>query len=133
MKLKIKITYEVLTTTRMCGIDDFMLEDSENCGNSRNCAITYACRKLFTGCVTGGDAIYLESGDTIANLPKIASDFIKRFDKATSDERVNIKPFEFEIELTKEALDLITIDEITKVLETSTTLEAVQILGWASY
>jgi len=36
-----------------------------------------------------------------------------------------MKPFEFEVELTEEAIELITIDEITKVLETSSTLEAV--------
>jgi len=61
----------------------------------------------------------------IANLPASAKDFIVLFDKATPVERVKMKPFEFEVELTEEAIELITIDEITKVLETSSTLEAV--------
>ena len=37
-----------------------------------------------------------------------------------------MKPFEFEVELTKEALELITIDKITEVLKDSTTLEVVK-------
>jgi len=128
MKLKIKITKEVLEATKMCGTKDFMLKDSIGYSQSGNCAVTYACRKLFLNCYTS-DKIYIcdEYGQVtkIASLPQIAMDFVWLFDRVTSEKRVKMKPFEFEIELTKEALDLITIDEITKVLETSTTLEIV--------
>ena len=122
MKLRIKITKEVLNATSMCGVD------STNGSYSKNCAITYACRKLFPKSLTASSGIYMIYRDEtiiIAILPKIAEDFIARFDKATPTQRVQMKPFEFEIKLTKEVLDSITIDEITEVLETSTTLEAV--------
>ena len=128
MKLKIKITQEVLEATKMCGVSVFKLEGSKNDSNGHNCAITYACRKLFPKCVTGVSIVSMEYGDeliTIADLPASASRFIRKFDNSIPEQRVKMKPFEFEIELTKGALDLITIDEITKVLETSTTLEAV--------
>jgi hypothetical protein len=127
MKLKIKITQEVLEATKMCGTKGFMLKGSKYESSAHNCAITYACRKLFINCVTVSSGIYMIYGETtkIADLPRNATNFIKRFDKAIPEQRVKMKPFEFEIELTKEALDLITIDEITKVLETSTTLEIV--------
>ena len=128
MRLKIKITKEVLEATKMCGTKGFMLEGSRNHFDSQNCAITYACRKLFPNCYTRKYNIYIGKGNEeiiIADLPQIAIDFISVFDKATPVERVKMKPFEFEVELIKEALDLITIDEITKILETSTTLEVV--------
>jgi hypothetical protein len=129
MKLKIKITKEVLNATKMCGIDKFKLKGSEDNENSSNCAITYAFRKLFPKCITEETRVILyndvDETITIAGLPNIVFDFILLFDGATPNERVKMKPFEFEIELTKEALELITIDEITKVLETSTTLEVV--------
>ena len=130
MKLKIKITQEVLNATKMCGTKGFMLKGSKYEGSASNCAITYACRKLFPNCLTS-NKIYMREDEShrshikviVANLPASAKDFIFRFDDATPEERVQMKPFEFEVELTKEALDLITIDKITKVLETSTTLE----------
>ena len=128
MRLKIKITQEVLETTKMCGIKDFMLKGNEYKSSAHNCAITYACRKLFPNCYTVSCGIYMIYGDEsiiLADLPDSASRFILRFDKATPEKRVRMKRFEFEIELTKEILDLITIDEITEVLETSTTLEVV--------
>jgi len=127
MKLRVKITKEVLETTKMCGIKGFMLKGSEYISSTHNCAITYACRKLFPNCYTVSSGIYMinkyDELITIADLPASASRFIRKFDKAIPEQRVKMKPFEFEIELTKGALDLITIDEITKVLETSTTLE----------
>jgi hypothetical protein len=128
MKLKIKITQEVLEATKMCGLDGFKLKGSEYEGSAHNCAITYACRKLFPNCHTISCGIYMIYGDeitTIAYLPRNAINFIERFDRATPTQRVKMKPFEFEVELIKEVLDLITIDEITKILETSTTLEMV--------
>jgi len=126
MKLKIKITQEVLEATKMCGINKFMLEDSTNDTKNQNCAITYACRKLFPDCCTGLTQIFGKFDDfEIANLPKKATDFIEQFDTSTPEERVKMKPFEFEVELTEEVLDLISIDQITKVLEKSTTLEIV--------
>ena len=128
MKLKIKITQEVLEATKMCGIDRFILKGSISFSYSQNCAITNACRELFPNCFTLDKIYMINKYDyriTIANLPVCATNFIDQFDKATSEERVKMKPFEFEIELTEEALDLISIDQITKVLETSTTLKVV--------
>jgi len=128
MRLKIKITKEVLEATKMCGLDGFKLKGSEYEGFASNCAITYACRKLFPNCLTSNKIFMWDEYHIkvrIANLPASAKDFIVSFDEATPEQRVQMKPFEFEVELTSKALDLITIDEITKVLKTSTTLEVV--------
>ena len=128
MKLKIKITQEVLNATKMCGLFGFKLKGSIGYIAASNCAVTYACRELFPKCYTLLNYIHMGYGDekiTIADLPTSASNFILQFDEATPNDRLNMKPFEFEIELKEEAIELISIDEITKVLETSTTLEAV--------
>lgn len=124
MKLLIKITKEVLEATKMCGINNSDIISS--------CAISYACRKLFPKCFTNGGIIgivgknnKLQDITIIATLSKEAMQFICLFDVNTPEDRVKMKPFEFEIELTKEALDLITINEITEVLKESTTLEVV--------
>lgn len=124
MKLKIKITKEVLEATKMCGIGDFKLPGSKTNIVSFNCPITYACRKLFPTCSTCLDDIRDKDGSLlIALLPQEAINFIRNFDNSSPKERIEMEPFEFEVELTQEALDLISIDEITEVLKESTTLE----------
>ena len=47
MKLLIKMTEEVLRTTALCGQGGFKLESSNSENVDANCAVTYACRKLF--------------------------------------------------------------------------------------
>jgi len=121
MKLKILITKEVLEATKMCSID------TPHLAVGYNCAIAYAIRKIFPEAWT--DLFYVKNGFgkniQLFTLPDEATQFIKEFDKATPEDRVNMKPFDFEVELTDAALDLISIDEITEVLKDSTTLEVV--------
>jgi len=130
MKLRIKITKEVLETTKTCGLacssNSLKLKSSETTKQGENCAVTYIFRELFPTCITGMDAIYTEYGEkaiTIAHLPVSVSEFIQLFDTSSPNKRARIKPFDFEIELTEEALELITIEEVVEVLKTSTTLE----------
>jgi len=108
----------------MCGYG-LILEGNLHTIKSHNCAITYACRKLFPNCSTSLSNIYGKLYLNIGHLPDEAKKFIIEFDKTSPEDRVRIKPFEFEIELTQKAIDTININEAKEILKNINTLELI--------
>jgi len=143
MKLKIKITQEILEASKFCMNETYSASVSRI---GQNCAIGKAIYALF------GDKSWVFN-DKIAIFPngftfkpnffypktdivegehidiKLSFDitfFIEKFDKLSPKERVKIKPFEFEIDVPNEVVDLIGINQVYKVLSENThTLEPV--------
>lgn len=120
MKLKIKITKDVLFKTMYC---------THNKATT-NCAIAYAIRDIFPHSITSCRSIYPlhqlggDVEDIQISLPKEAQDFIRVFDKLaeTPKQRKGIRPLDFEIEIPLSVIDHINIDDIYK----SETLELVK-------
>lgn len=129
MKLNVEITKEILNR-------------SANCSGSvgLNCAIGLAIYEIFGGrSWVETDLIVIqknkiEEGDimlkanTVAEieLPQEAQDFIADFDQFKPGQRKEMQPFSFEIDVPDEVIEMINIDEIYKVLETSTCLKLVE-------
>ena len=129
MKLKIKVTKDILKESSMCGVG--LQYGSEGFGQhmQSNCAITKACRDLFPGCYT---TVLNIKNDLFGNLwsidlPEIAQRFIYKFDLSTPEERIFMPELEFEVELTDEVLAAINIEEAREALKNSTTLELIEV------
>lgn len=123
MKLKIKVTKEILEATKNCGVDGFKLPNAKNGAPAYNCAITLACQEIFPNCSTAPVAIWLGVGlfDEIL-LPTIAREFIYKFDNLKPEERVLLEPIEFEVDLPESIIDNININD----LKNSKTLEIIK-------
>lgn len=120
MKITIKITKEVLTRAAMCGIKNKFGE---------NCAIALAIRDISTGAVVTYTEIfwdYYGPSEDESPLPVIAQDFISAFDKSTPEERIEMRPFSFEVDFPDSMIDKIGIDEAKRIIEQSETLEIAQ-------
>ena len=129
IKLEISITQDILNR-------------SSNCVNNvgQNCAIGLAIFEIF-GAKSWVEAdqilisnvdynegdIFL-SGNVIAKieLPRIAQSFIHTFDINLPHERKRMAAFAFEIDVPENVIEMINIEEIYKVLETSTCLKLVE-------
>jgi hypothetical protein len=127
MKLKIKVTKEILEKTKLCktGYTAFS-----------NCAIAVAVRDLFPKAFVsesyifplpkGSEGAAYTDGSYAIALPQISKDFIRKFDMSNPSKRVLMDEIEFEISvhdyIIEEAVD---ITEITKLLENHPTLEIV--------
>lgn len=129
MKLEISITQDILNR-------------SANCASfpGQNCAIGLAIFEIF-GAKSSVDVCEivilnkdLYEGNAILrleviaqiSLPIKAQEFIDKFDDSLPHERKLMTPFTFEIEIPDNVIEMINIDEIYKVLETSTCLKLVE-------
>lgn len=140
MKILIKVTKEIIAQTAMCGISD----DLKNIAS--NCAIAVAVRDLIPDALVLDDyEICCSRLDTIITLPPVAEKFIIQFDgilvravtgrdivsqielitKQVIEERMRLQPVEFEVDLPDEFIDLISIDEVKRIVNASPTLELV--------
>ena len=119
MKLKIKVTKEILKKSMWCG--------TEKCQQwtTQSCAIALAVRDIFPNAHVGGTYIAITHFDKISiiNLPYKATRFIKTFDflKNLPKMRLQLPEFDFEIEIPEGLINEINIDDILK----SETLELV--------
>ena len=124
MKILIKITKEVLEKTKMCN------EEGKN-APATSCAIAYAVRDIFPKAWVERTRILINGwyggGDTQSLLPFKAIAFIEDFDDSTPEERVNMNPFSFEIDVPDSVINEIGIGQVYKVLSESKTLEYVAI------
>lgn len=146
MKIQINITKEVLFMTRYCGhvpVAGEKFFQNNHCdyiiGNrlslNNNCAITYAVQKLFPYAATSPVAIYFFKNHPelyrnfycYAFIPLYVSEFIKKFDYATTEERLRMQPFSFQIKIPEKVIDLIGINEIHKELKESSTMDLVEL------
>jgi len=122
MKLKIKITREILRQSMMCGttgITDI----------NKNCAISLAIRDIMPDAVVecdyinpfpkyypGTSVLIYDSETTTIVLPKRAKDFITRFDAKYSEpkKRLRMTLIDFEITLPNSVIETINISDIHK-------------------
>lgn len=130
-------------------INQQVLEHSKNCtpyGNpsetrvGQNCAIGKAIYDLFgdlswvsseeieifkDGVMFNERGLFTRKADWLIKLPFSARDFIGRFDELSPEQRVKMKPFDFEINIPNAVIRLISLEEIYKVLADSQTLSLV--------
>jgi hypothetical protein len=126
MKLKIKVTKEILRKSAMCG-EACELEMIQSELQS-NCSIALACQKIFPNCAVKRHSIassYKNSHWSIL-LPEIATAFIDHFDNTTPFKRLLMPELEFEVELNEDVLAAINIEEAREALKNSTTLELIE-------
>jgi hypothetical protein len=148
MKLKIKVTREIICQAALCGkTDEYKILEGGTKLITENCAIAVAIRELFPEASVGGERIYpwgyghfssnmmcaektgygyIYQTENSILLPPVAQEFIRAFDTASVWQRVDeMEPVEFEINIPSTILDKITIDDLTRVTETSEFLEVV--------
>lgn len=123
MKIKIKVTKDVLRRSMMCGVNGGLI--------SKNCGIAVAVQEIFPNCQVTYDGdfghlpvIYL-GWERKIKLPKEAEDFMKAFDKLeeTPSERLNLPEISFDIDVPDNIIQSIGISQVYKVLSESKTLE----------
>lgn len=132
MKLKIKVTKEILEKSKMCGIGGWKHPDALHKLPTQNCAISLACQEIFPQCDvsdridnTGRLVRGIDVSGWDIPLPEIATDFIKKFDRLSPEDRVKMQPIEFEVEVGEDVLACINIEEVKEALKTSKTLELI--------
>jgi len=118
MKIKIKVTKDILRRSMWCGTDKI--------GNDliiTNCAIALAVRDMLPDARVGVDSIYGHSPYFNIENSLDTRNFISSFGYLvdTPNQRLNLPEYEFEIELPAEVVDAIDIDDIYR----SETLEVV--------
>lgn len=116
MRILVKVTKDVLERSKMC--DKYP---------HYNCAISVALRDLFLYKASFGRIIINFHYDKLSStpLPQSATNFIDMFDKSTPEQRVNMTPFSFELEVPEYVIEKIGISTIYKVLSESSTLQMV--------
>ena len=118
MKLKIKVTKEVLERSAMCG--------KENGNISSNCAIAVAVRDIFHDWIVDFSIIIPESNKKYSiKLPSIAKDFIRKFDRSTPERRREMNPIEFEIAIDPDVHLSALNAPIEELIKDSLTLELI--------
>lgn len=128
IKLKIKVTKDILRRSMMCGTKSYKGLVSQGC------AISLACQEVFPECsvsayISNGARVRegIDKVEWFIKLPHEARLFVGRFDElsATPEQRLDLPGLEFEVELTDEVLEAlpINIDEAKRIIEGSETLE----------
>ncbi len=130
MKIKIKVTKDILERSKMCG----KTPETRNKVHT-SCAIALAIRDIFPQASVSTNIkpfFYNEdlscdfrNRDSVIRLPEEAVEFIDDFDESTPEQRVQMNPIEFEVEIPDCVVDQISIEEITRIVESSPTLELV--------
>jgi hypothetical protein len=124
MKIKIKVTKDVLKRSQFCG---------RGTAVSTNCAIAVASQEFFPGCAVTYDTmgepiiryLLVNVGWIGILLPPIAERFMKTFDESHPKQRITMPESAFEIEVPEEVIQSIGISEAYRILSESKTLELV--------
>src|SRR4051812_47209184 len=122
MKLRIKVTKEILKQSMYCGTDEKMV--------LKSCAIALACREIFPDCFVDDKHLrpfgtsWEGSEKMLITLPYEARIFIRLFDSLAEspEKRADLSEVEFEVNLPQELIDSINIDQLKELLKTSETL-----------
>jgi hypothetical protein len=141
MKLKIKVTKEVLKKTQYCAVGRHNLPEGipyvAALATTTSCAIAVAVRDIFPRARVSPSIIQLTSDIPLQHifveLPDNARSFIKEFDSLREaagfdrgfDKRLEMDELEFEIEVPEEVIDSIGIEDYMTKVEKSETLELV--------
>lgn len=115
VKLKIKVTKEILERSKMCEMDKLIYE---------NCAIACAIKDIFPLSKVWKTYIELPF-DIRIHLPQEAIIFISAFDMFAPCMRLTMQPIEFEIEIPDTVIEKINIEELRPLLENHPTLELI--------
>lgn len=119
MKLKIKVTKEILKKSMFCRDDSLIV---------MNCAIAVAVREIWPKASVTQKYIRIDSSKKtfIEDLPESVGLFIYEFDRSTPSQRLEIPEFEFEVEIDPDIhLSHFDISELKEILTNSSTLELV--------
>lgn len=131
MKIKIKVTKEILKESMFCSYnsgDEYNNRD----GYETNCAIAKAIIQLLPGAFVDGDNILFYSSYVTyqrkqplvkIELPWSAKIFIEDFDIKTPEKRAEMDPIGFEIDVPEYLIDRIGLSEVHRILKESKTLE----------
>lgn len=118
MKLKIKVTKDIL-------------EKSKSCQHKpTSCAVANSVRDIFPDVSVLGPYMYVTSAEFGPRekiiLPENVASYIATFDTYKSDEeRAAMPEIEFEIEIPEEIINSINIDELRPLLDCHKNLEIV--------
>lgn len=140
MKITVKITKEILRKSMWCGhwIENNLEKPIDWNGEqgvpATNCAIALAIIEIFPMSMVCTDRmIYVYDRpikrDVVSDaryaigLPLVASEFIEDFDRLEPEHRADLSPFSFEMDIPEELINEIGIEEATKIIERSETLE----------
>lgn len=121
-KLRITVTKEILEKAKHCANDD-------NVGF--NCAVSLAVRDIFPKAWCYQGSIVFNESDRgnmfmkYARFPESVFRWIARFDNAKPEQRTQMDPISFEIEIPDEVIATINIDELKPLLENHPTLAIV--------
>lgn len=124
VKMKIKVTRQILIDSRLCGAKD----DEEV---PSNCAIALAVRQLFPDAFVGAryiDPFYHSEEISHAGhivLPIAAQNFITEFDSYTMIQRLRMPHLEFEVDIPDVIINALPLPDISKLIKDSRTLELV--------
>jgi hypothetical protein len=118
MKLRINCTCESLKKSANCTIN-----------YGQNCWIAHAVIELFPHAEIGSIGIFpffnLDDKFGAIALPYNAINAIDEFDNSTPEERLQMSPFSFEIEVPDEVIERIGISQVNEILSKSKNLERV--------
>lgn len=129
VKLKIKVTKDILDRSAYCGLTE------DQSAVTQNCAIALATREIFPHAEVGEVNIDVYDGPVSSvwtvgvgkiDLPQEATDFIHEFDKMTPIKRREMPELEFEVNVPDSVINMISLDEIKSLLKNSSTMELVE-------
>lgn len=133
MKLKIKVTKEIIEKAVWCGV-----EGHDDVGDaSTNCAVALAVRDIFPAArvytplwspcvhILPFNDINIKEG---IKIPYEAVVFIGRFDRLSDhpEARLYMDPIEFEVEVPESVINKIGIKEAERIIFESKTLEIIK-------
>lgn len=136
MKIKIKVTKEILNQSKNCVSAPCMNpgDFERRVGTGFNCAISLAVNDLFDMAWVSHESISIgqkyedifETTHSLSiNLPSEARLFIRKFDMLYPEERGGMQPIEFEIYVPDDVIESIGLSEVHRILKESKTLELV--------
>ncbi len=131
MKVRIKVTKEIIAASANCGADLCPTENHGTWSNNQvqNCAIAIAVKEIipnayvFKTNIANGPSLL--KTDYLIALPHEATTFIRYFDMYKPERRLQMEPLEFDIILPDSIIDSIGLDEVYEILNKSETLELV--------
>jgi len=124
MKIKIKITKDILKKSMLCGI-------GINHNVKTDCAIAFALREIAPNASVTDLNIFwtgeMNYQDPVSPLPTGAGEFIRKFDSLSYAPglRLYLPVFSFEIEFPDKLIERIGIGEIKNILSNSETISEV--------
>lgn len=130
VKLKIKVTKEILEQSMYCGLSYEVVSTPENC------AVALAVRDIFPKAwvmfeereeenkIAVINAFGIQCEDTIV-LPGFVKEYIDQFDylKREPEKRIHLPELEFEIEIPEDIIEQINIEELRGLLQNHPTLQ----------